>query len=155
MTDWRERALCRRRDERLYWLESIPNAAKQAHAKAVCYGCPVKRECAQDAYDMNDVGVVRAGIALPGSPVAGIRTMLLYVAEHGDLPDEGNDENLEKDRATQEMWHDRRCKDCHVALRPKGAAAEFWPGTSASSAKDQCQSCWRRIKKERQWQTGK
>ncbi|MGC3903939.1 WhiB family transcriptional regulator [Corynebacterium variabile] len=56
---------------------------------AVCDGCPVIAECARDALDRRDAGVVRGGIPCPPNTVgagnlAAARAALATVAETGD-----------------------------------------------------------------------
>lgn len=38
-----------------------------------CHSCPVVRQCARDAVEAKDSGVIRAGVAIPGSGRAGMK----------------------------------------------------------------------------------
>lgn len=49
----------------------LSRAETVAHCASLCAGCPVIRECAQEALDVNDRAMVRAGVALPLN--AGVR----------------------------------------------------------------------------------
>lgn len=50
-TDWRESAACRSAEPELFFPVSSQgqSATETEHAKAVCAGCPVRRECLQFA----------------------------------------------------------------------------------------------------------
>lgn len=43
----------------------LSRAESLVHCATLCAGCPVIRECAQEALDVNDRALVRAGVALP------------------------------------------------------------------------------------------
>ncbi|WP_366516620.1 WhiB family transcriptional regulator [uncultured Corynebacterium sp.] len=88
---WVERAQCVGCDPRewdLDWLAAerftnrklFPRLA-ETHATHVCSGCPVKRECALDAIEYQDVGVIRAGVVLrDGKNAAHNRAKLVFIA---------------------------------------------------------------------------
>lgn len=62
-TGWRKRAKCRGTDPDEFDL--VRRTGKQQIAAALCAGCPVIRECAQDVLHYRDTGMVRAGTYLP------------------------------------------------------------------------------------------
>lgn len=55
------------------------NRYKLATARPICFRCPVFEECWNDAYDQDDVGVIRAG-ALLNSEIKALRVKRLVVA---------------------------------------------------------------------------
>lgn len=70
---WMLKAKCRDADDPEAWdtnnlPRSTPNQPHRHkdHAKALCQGCPVMRDCAQFAIDNNCTGMVFAGIPLRG-----------------------------------------------------------------------------------------
>lgn len=66
--DWRDKAQCRDASPHLYDLAHVPMSApvgeRDREAEALCDGCPVKRDCAADAYAHEDFAVVRGGVWL-------------------------------------------------------------------------------------------
>ena len=65
--DWYNHAQCAGQDPQKYDTDGSQyrNVNKAEVAQALCAGCPVKSECAFDAIDFGDEGVIRAGIWLP------------------------------------------------------------------------------------------
>ena len=61
---WRSEAKCYGEHEK-YDLDN-KKLNKEATARELCAGCPVKRECAADALQREAWGTVRAGVWLPG-----------------------------------------------------------------------------------------
>ena len=63
---WYNNAKCRGDDLNNYDLQRQPAVKdKQAQARTLCAGCPVKRQCAIDAMEHDAWGTVRAGMWLP------------------------------------------------------------------------------------------
>jgi hypothetical protein len=142
--DWNERTLCRTRDPREYSLEGRGRPI-QTKAKLACLGCPVKRECAQDALESGDWGVIRGGVAIYGRSKT-VQKLLEYVAEHGDLPTQ---------RAQLDVAEATRCVECDQRLRPWGSLESAHPGTEkrggAKEGSDYCHSCWELEKERTRW----
>lgn len=65
MTDrfWRDRALCTGRDTELYHWDNLGSNPKQ-RAQELCAGCPVTKQCANDAHQHHTTDYVRAGVPL-------------------------------------------------------------------------------------------
>ncbi len=63
---WRWEAKCLGDDPAKYDLDNR-TSNKEATARELCAGCPVKRECATDALMFEAWGTVRAGVWLPGN----------------------------------------------------------------------------------------
>lgn len=61
---WRWEAKCAGEPEK-YDIDN-KKLNKSATARELCAGCPVKRECADDALQREAWGTVRAGVWLPG-----------------------------------------------------------------------------------------
>lgn len=59
---WRDRAACAGRTEPPIDLPRMSLNDRRRIARWYCLECPVKRECADDALDRGDVGVIRAGV---------------------------------------------------------------------------------------------
>lgn len=68
MDHWWERAQCAGQPLNDYILTGQRN--KQATARQLCQHCPVKPQCAWDALEHQDSGVVRAGIWIPEDTAA-------------------------------------------------------------------------------------
>lgn len=81
-TNWRDRAMCAGRDVNDFDLEDREYRDNRAGiARMLCMGCPVKPECAQDALEFLDRGIVRAGIWIPVQHPSGARKQLEEIAE--------------------------------------------------------------------------
>ena len=63
-TWWRDRAKCRGRNPRYWDLAGRTHLDAETAARTICRGCPVIAECALDAIDHGDAGVIRAGVCL-------------------------------------------------------------------------------------------
>lgn len=65
---WHERAKCAGREPTKYEVvvSKIPRVIREQdeYARNLCAGCPVVLDCALDALDYGDVGVIRAGLIL-------------------------------------------------------------------------------------------
>lgn len=65
---WHERAKCAGMEPTRYEVvvSKIPKVIRQQdeYARNICAGCPVMLDCALDALDYGDVGVIRAGLVL-------------------------------------------------------------------------------------------
>lgn len=65
---WHERAKCAGREPTKYEVvvSTVPRVAREQdeYARNLCAGCPVVLDCALDALDYGDVGVIRAGLIL-------------------------------------------------------------------------------------------
>lgn len=87
MSGWRDRAACQGRDLSEATLEHVSTHGRTAIAREYCYGCPVIAECAADAVECRDSGIVRAGvwIAQNTSGAAKARRALRYIAD-GHIP---------------------------------------------------------------------
>lgn len=68
MNRWWEQAKCAGQPLNNYVLTGQRD--KQATARQLCKHCPVKPQCAWDALDHADTGIVRAGIWIPDDTVA-------------------------------------------------------------------------------------
>lgn len=63
---WRDRAACRvTRPDDWYVRNGHTKASAEQH-RTCLVDCPVVADCAADALDHNDTGVIRAGVALGG-----------------------------------------------------------------------------------------
>lgn len=146
---WRERALCRNRNTLLYtdYQDDVGRRTTQEYAQGLCEGCPVKRECAEDALLHGDTAVVRAAIALTDSQSSN-QTALEYVVKHGDSPPL---DMINQTRASnsKKRWQDTRCEHCDQRLRPQGSVKTMWPGTALAANKSICLSCKRMAKVKR------
>lgn len=68
MNRWWEKAQCAGQPLNNYVLTGQRD--KQATARALCQHCPVKPQCAYDALQHEDSGVVRAGVWIPEDTAA-------------------------------------------------------------------------------------
>lgn len=68
MNHWWENAKCAGQPLNDYILTGQRN--KQATARQLCQHCPVKPQCAWDALEHQDSGVVRAGVWIPEDTAA-------------------------------------------------------------------------------------
>jgi WhiB family redox-sensing transcriptional regulator len=57
--DWRQDAVCRNLDPELF--APLPGSADEAKARAVCWTCPVRRTCLDEALAEADTTTVRGG----------------------------------------------------------------------------------------------
>lgn len=77
-TYWWETAMCRDRNPLVYELagfEETTEVEKARIARRLCRGCPVIRECAEDALaSPTDAGVVRGGVWLTPTKTEARRT---------------------------------------------------------------------------------
>lgn len=64
---WRDRAACRDTFPDQWYVRNGHNRASAEQHRMCLVDCPVVADCAADALDHNDTGVVRAGVALGGS----------------------------------------------------------------------------------------
>jgi hypothetical protein len=71
------------------------NRALGRFARKVCSGCPVFVECANEALDLEDTGVIRAGIAIGDAQTRTVRSALEFSAANGYPP---------KDQETAKAW---------------------------------------------------
>lgn len=66
---WHTHAKCAYASRPQNWDLPLPGrlsrAETVAHCASLCAGCPVIRQCAQEALDVNARAMVRAGVALP------------------------------------------------------------------------------------------
>lgn len=62
---WGHRAACADRRDPVPWLAEVPDHRRRAVALDYCRGCQVIRECAADAVENEDIGVVRASVWVP------------------------------------------------------------------------------------------
>ncbi|MFE7797009.1 WhiB family transcriptional regulator [Nocardia sp. NPDC057440] len=53
------------------------------YARGLCGGCPVITECANEALDLEDVGTIRAGVAIGDQQTWRARAALEFCAAHG------------------------------------------------------------------------
>lgn len=141
---WAARGLCRRRDPKLYSVDHVlaetgtnSGTALQAAAKERCYGCPVMAQCAQDALDFKDTGVIRAGVGLSYSTSAPTENMLKFVVEHNRNPESRKEFN-EWLGVTEVV--EAKCRTCGVYLKSGGEDLPF--AQPVSSDPSLCQSCW-------------
>ncbi|MBU5654319.1 WhiB family transcriptional regulator [Corynebacterium aurimucosum] len=68
MNHWWEKAQCAGQPLNNYVLTGQRD--KQATARQLCQHCPVKPQCAYDALEHQDSGVVRAGVWIPEDTAA-------------------------------------------------------------------------------------
>lgn len=68
MNHWWEKAQCSGQPLKNYVLTGAKN--KQATAHQLCKNCPVKPQCAYEAIEYEDSGVVRAGVWIPEDTAA-------------------------------------------------------------------------------------
>lgn len=63
---WFNHAMCAGMDSEKFTVRTnpVPNGPVVKQARALCAGCPVIAECADDALLHRDTGVIRAGIPL-------------------------------------------------------------------------------------------
>lgn len=164
--DWRDRALCRNRDPELYdcdspaarrhcqlllppprkestaSIEGVPNNQRQRYAETMCFGCPVKRECAMNARETGDTGIIRGGLWL-GQDGSNAQRSLLAVT--------GGRPSNRKSSGTGGVvnWSIARCKSCGWRLRPSRGLMKDWPNTRQGADSTQCQSCQRAGRRKR------
>lgn len=68
---WLVQAKCRHSSPENFVLDEketgtwLPATQRDMQADHLCAGCPVKKQCAIDAIEHEDIGVVRAGVWLP------------------------------------------------------------------------------------------
>lgn len=69
--EWVDRAKCHDSpDYQQWWTENLPKSTSNLHwlkAKSLCADCPVFTQCAEEAVELEDAGVVRAGVPLLAS----------------------------------------------------------------------------------------
>lgn len=88
---WRKRAKCAGWPIELFTMDNEPPGAqttalqRQQIASSLCENCPVIRECARDALQHRDVGIIRAGTWLPLSPTYEVRARLKDIGK-GFIP---------------------------------------------------------------------
>lgn len=79
---WCDRAKCAGWDVNLFDLDDRKYRDQRAGiAGRLCQGCPVMAECAQDALDFVDRGIVRAGVWIPQQRNHAARKQLEEIAE--------------------------------------------------------------------------
>lgn len=61
---WRDRAACAGRTKPADDLPGLSVRQRREVARWYCLECPVVRECAADALDRGDIGVIRGGLWL-------------------------------------------------------------------------------------------
>lgn len=90
---WRDKANCFGTDPK-HWdsPDGLPEHDDHAWQVAKCRACPVLKECAADAWWHNEIGVIRAGIPIPGNQAhrKKMKPALLHIATYGDI-DGGRD----------------------------------------------------------------
>lgn len=143
---WREKAKCLGQDWREYVVENMPKgrnavATRSILAQAKCSGCPVRRECAADALDNNDAGVIRAGIPITGS---------VGSVDHREASEKlAVIAGRRKPKPTQRraVWP-RPCETCKRPMRPQKSTPAEFPGTVVARTKSECRTCATREKSE-------
>ena len=143
---WREKAKCLGQDWREYVVENMPKGrnatmTRSILAQAKCSGCPVKAECAGDALDNNDAGVIRAGIPITGS-VGSVdhreaAEKLAYLAGR----------TSKKPTKRRAVWP-RPCDACKRPMRPQKSTITEFPDTVAVRGKGLCRSCAAKMERE-------
>lgn len=86
---WSHRAACAGRMTPDPTLPDAAGRARQLLARDYCHGCPVIVECAADAYEHRDQGIIRAGIYIPVKDTqyrAARRVLRAIVAEPAPTP---------------------------------------------------------------------
>ena len=136
---WREKAKCLGQDWREYVVENLPKgrnapATRAILAQAKCSGCPVKAECAGDALDNIDMGVIRGGVAIPasnGNEEYRNAKRKLY---------EASGRRYESNVKRRGVWP-RQCERCKRQMRPQKSSIEEFPGTVVIGSKNICAHC--------------
>lgn len=131
---WRNAALCRGEDPELWFpvgrSTNSPAMAQVEEAKAVCRGCPVRRECAEYAYNAGQTAGIWAGHDLERR--AGRDDLVEFVT--GKRPTRykpaRGDERLICEGCGQEFErpptvHRTTCKNCWLGLVDSGPAREW------------------------------
>lgn len=146
--DWKLKALCRGQPTYLWDLDALSvgnKPARQADAEKICSGCPVKRECAEDALRHNDVGVIRAGVCLFSSARLNARHRLQKVAGIEVSEPKSMRKGAKPSPQVVDDWRDTQCDKCFANMRPQRFNAATWPiaGARAAYRKDRCTQCLR------------
>lgn len=153
--NWILEGVCRDRGPDLYDLDNYPTSTSKAAknmARRACAGCPahVVRKCAQEALDIGDEGVVRAGIQLIHGNTKRNRRMLLEVlGRAGELPVTDIEREADQKRRAEQReyqlrrrWADKTCRFCKVPLRPAGSEPDDWESRSEAVGRRWiCVSC--------------
>lgn len=71
MNKWWQEAKCKGQEVKTFDLKGQPN--KHATARELCAGCPVKPQCANDALQHGDTGLVRGGVWVPSETTVVMR----------------------------------------------------------------------------------
>lgn len=85
---WRTKAGCQATDLSLWDVPPMHGTELTMHEqRIICDNCPVLRECAADAALARDVGIIRAGVAIPltGNGRYPAWHALERLAMHGDI----------------------------------------------------------------------
>lgn len=143
---WRARAKCRGQDIRLYEIGSMPRGRNASTSRAIiaqarCSGCPVKRECAEDALAHNDVGVIRAGVLLPGSN----RNTEHHIALRALAKAAG--QAVEEVSPKRKVTWPRHCGKCDRMMRPRRTTEDEYPGTVTAMNVTTCGPCWQNARR--------
>lgn len=148
---WREKAKCLGQDWKQYVVENMPVGRNAPQTRAIlaqakCSGCPVRAECAGDALDNHDIGVVRAGVPIPASngseEYRQARRRLETTA--------GRAHEKTKRKG---VWP-RPCEKCGASMRPPKTSIEEFPNTVGGRTNTTCGNCqtkqWRANKREKE-----
>ena len=151
--DWKLKALCRGQPAYLWDLDALSVGNKrttQVDAEKICSGCPVKRECAEDALRHNDVGVIRAGVCLFSSARSNARHRLQKVAGIEVPEPKSMRRGAAPSPQVVDDWRNTQCDKCFANMRPQRFNAATWPiaGARAAYRKDRCIQCLRDEKRQ-------
>ena len=73
--EWLRDAACRRSDFSIWDTPSQRSGISETHpALGLCATCPVRIDCALDALECGDVGVIRAGVPIPETGRIGLES---------------------------------------------------------------------------------
>ncbi|AEV52025.1 hypothetical protein [Rhodococcus phage REQ1] len=144
---WREKAKCLGQDWKEYVVEEMPKGRNAPETRAIlaqakCSGCPVKRECAGDALDNHDMGVIRAGVAIPGTNGSEEYRQAVRKLETAAG-------RVHRKTKRKTVWP-RQCESCARSMRPRRTTLDEFPGTITHGAGKLCGTC-----QMRQWRADK
>jgi hypothetical protein len=131
---WWDRAKCKGEPIELYLPESLPQNEpdRTIAAELRCAGCPVMKECGEDAIEKGDRGVIRAGVILGNTRNQLYGSHLKLRSKLGLPP------------ATERggEWP-RPCDSCSKPMRPSSRIAKEvdFPGTVPARTATTCTTC--------------
>lgn len=144
---WRAKAKCAGQSIDEFDPDKMPSG-RYAHqtravlAQARCSGCPVKKQCAADAIDSGDRGLVRAGVVIPtqsGNEAFRSANRALHRIAEREMPG-----------PPKGTGYPKPCTHCDRMMRPHGYDEIDYPGTIlvSSSGVTICGSCYQKLHRE-------